>query len=249
MKWAVEIQKTSLEPRILADLLDGLGFNLIDGIEFPAFTSPRLVGCETAADVFEEAKKLRAAFTGINEEFSLGSVIDYAFNPPRPHAFLEVDTVVCNMSFGGARLTVLPPNGLSSEELETWQKEHAEREYEAELEHKRAKLIPAYWEPRAAKVLELLSNKNHTGETIYKIYELVEWESERRVFQAQFGISENEFRRFKDAVHNPEVSGDSARHAKGQTLNSTNPMTIYEAEAFVRNIASKWLEYVRTLCI
>jgi hypothetical protein len=42
MKWAVEIQETSLERRNLEDLLNGLGFALIDGIQFPAFTSPEI---------------------------------------------------------------------------------------------------------------------------------------------------------------------------------------------------------------
>jgi hypothetical protein len=79
MKWAVEIQKTNLERRNLEDLLNGLGFALIDGVQFPAFTSPEIDGCDTAAAVFEIAKQLRAAFTGpaqVDPTFALGSVID-----------------------------------------------------------------------------------------------------------------------------------------------------------------------------
>ncbi len=77
MKWAVEIQVTSLERRNLEDLLNGLGFALIEGIEFPAFTSPEIDEYDTAADVFEKAKQVRAAFAGpaqIDPSFALGSV-------------------------------------------------------------------------------------------------------------------------------------------------------------------------------
>jgi hypothetical protein len=115
MKWAVEIQKTNLERRNLADLLGGLGFALIDGIQFPAFASPEIDGCDTAADVFEKAKQLRAVFAGpaeIDLEFSLGSVIDYASNPPKRHAFLEVEPLICKTSFGSVTLTVLPLTNL-----------------------------------------------------------------------------------------------------------------------------------------
>jgi len=62
MKWAIEIQKTSLERRNLSDLLDGLGFKLIEGIEYPALTSSEIDACATAADAFEKGKAVRAAF-------------------------------------------------------------------------------------------------------------------------------------------------------------------------------------------
>jgi len=39
MKWAVEIQNSTLNRRNLIDSLDGLGFAVIDGAQFPEFTS------------------------------------------------------------------------------------------------------------------------------------------------------------------------------------------------------------------
>ena len=74
MKWAIEIQKTSLERRNLSDLLDGLGFKLIEGIQYPEFTSTEIDACPTATDAFEKAKAVRAAFKGptqIDPEFAL----------------------------------------------------------------------------------------------------------------------------------------------------------------------------------
>src|SRR4051794_16886054 len=124
MNWAIEIQNTTLEHRNLADLLAGLGFTLIDGIQFPAFTSPEIDRCNTAAEAFDIAKRLRAAFTGpaqIDPKFVLGAVIDYSTTPPRRHAFLEVQPAVLRLSAGSVTLTVSPPAGLSVEELKKWE--------------------------------------------------------------------------------------------------------------------------------
>jgi hypothetical protein len=249
MKWAVEIQKTSLERRNLDDLLHGLGFSLVDGIEVLAFTSPSIEGCDTAKQVFEQAKKLRSAFVGaaqIDPQFVLGSVIDYSVNPPRRHHFLEVNPISLTISGRSATLTVLPPKGLSGQELETWKAEQAEREYQSKLEVQRSRLEPAFWSSRAEKVLELLAIEHPSGETIYKIYELAEGHpNNRSTFQSQLGVSADQFNRFKDAVHNPTVSGDWARHAYEDTPKTANPMSKDEAERFVRQIANKWLENVR----
>lgn len=249
MKWAVEIQETSLERRNLEDLLNGLGFTIIDGIQFPAFTSPEIDKCDTAAAVFEMAKQLRAAFVGpaqIDTTFALGSVLDYSFDPPKRHAFLEVQSLEIEHSIGTATLTVSPPKGLSADALARWKHEHAERDYQARLEHQRSRLEPAFRNPRAAKVLELLSIKNPSAEIIYKIYELAEGHPNNRdAFHAQFGVSKDQFDRFRDAVHNPRVTGDWARHAYEEPPRTKNPMSKGEAEQFVRQIASEWLKYVR----
>jgi hypothetical protein len=63
---------------------------------------------------------------------------------------------------------------LAEKELAEWQAMHAEQEYQSRLEALLSRLEPAYREPRAAKVLELLNRDTHTGESLYKIYELAE---------------------------------------------------------------------------
>jgi hypothetical protein len=70
-------------------------------------------------------------------------------------------------------LTVSPPKGLSGDELKRWEDEHAERDYQANLESQRSRLEPAFRNPKAVKVLELLSIENPSAEIIYKIYELM----------------------------------------------------------------------------
>jgi hypothetical protein len=249
MKWAVEIQKTNLERRNLDDLLNGLRFTLVDGIQYPAFTSHEIDNCDTAPEVFERAKQLRAAFTGpaqIDPTFTLGPVIDYTSDPPKRHYFLEVESGVMKMSGGAVTLTISPSKDLSADELEKWKKEQAEKEYQAKLESQRARFEPAYLNPNAAKMLELLASEEPSAQTLYKIYELAEGHpTNRSKFQKQFGITKDQFDRFRDAIHNPKVTGGWARHAYEDPPRTSNPMSKEEAEKFIRQIAYEWLEHIR----
>ncbi len=249
MKWAVEIQKTGLEHRNLVDLLNGLGFQLVDGVDFEAIYSPYFDELESASEVWAKAKKVRNAFTGpasIDSEFVLGSVIDYSTNERKRHVFLEAEPIHFKMTVGSATLTVSPPSNLSPEELKEWEDNRAEQEYQSKLEGQRIKLEPVFLKPRASKVLELLSTENQTGETLYKIYEIMEFHpSNRKNFHRQFKISKNEFTRFSDAVHNPAVSGDLARHAYADKPKSDNPMTINKAKVFIQALVKKWLTSIR----
>lgn len=249
MRWAIEIQKTGLEKRNLSDLLFGLGFELVEGIEYPALASPEIDACSTAADAFEKAKAVRAAFKGpaqIDPDFVLGSVIDYSTSPPRRHAFVEVESCVMKMTMGTPTITISPPKGLSSIELEQWKADYEKRKYKTELERQRSKLEPAYLSARASNVIKLLAVDKPTAEIIYKIYELAEGHPDNRAaFHQQLGISREQFNRFRDAVHNPSVTGDWARHAYHDIPRTPNPMTKGEAETFVREIASKWLQSLR----
>lgn len=248
MRWAIEVQKTSLELRNLADLLKGLGFNLIQEKEYSALSSPAIDACASAADAFEIAKDVRAAFKGpakIDPEFVLGSVIDYAITPPRRHAFLEGAPCVMKITCSTGAITISPPKGLSSDELAKWHEEHNERQYQAVLERQRALLEPAFIDPNAAKAIELLSIENPSGETLYKIYELAEGHPSNRLeFHARFEIDKEQFSRFQDAVHNPAATGDWARHAYHKKLKTTDPMTKAEAAQFVRWVADRWLQSI-----
>lgn len=252
MKWAVEIKKTSLERRNLADLLSGLGFSVVEGIDFVAFTSSSFDALGTSGEVWTEAKKLRDAITGpakVDSDFTLGAVIDHTTSEPKRHTFVETECLRNTSVFYSPTVTVSPPNGLSEEALATWNADRVEQEYQATLESQRSRLEPAFREPRASRVLELLQRKPHRGETLYKIYELIEEKpkkgEKRTKFNTGFGISDDEFNRFRDAVHNPAVSGDLARHAYDEKPKTTNPMTMREAEAFVVRLAERWLASIR----
>ena len=249
MKWAIEIQKTGLEHRNLLDLLHGLGFQLVDGVKFEAMYSSYFDELKSANEVWAEAKKVRAAFTvpaAIDSEFVLGAVIEFSTNKPKHHVFIEPNPIHIKVTVGSPTLTVLPPSNLSSEELKEWEDRRAEQEYQSKLKRQKEKLEPVFLEPRASKVLELLSKEIQTGETLYKLYEIMESHpSNRKNFHNEFNISKDEFTRFKDAVHNPLVSGDFARHAYEDAPKSENPMTIKEAQIFIQELVNKWMTSIR----
>lgn len=249
MRWAVEIQHSTLERRNLSDLLAGLGFALFDRSPYPAFTSGEMDTCSTAGFAFELAKKVRTALAGparIDPEFQLGPVLDFSSEPPKRHAFLEVKSAMIALSSMNATLTLGPPKGLTDRQLEEWENQRVEREYQDALERQRSRLEPAFHCERAERVLDLLNRSEPTGEIIYKIYELVEGHPRnRRRFQKQFNISPEDFARFQDAVHNPVVTGEWARHAYEDALRTAQPMSKSNAEAFVRKIAALWLANVR----
>lgn len=257
MRWSVEIKQASLTRRNLSDLLNGIGFTLVDGIRYIELTSPVFDPCATAQEAFDIAKKVRRAFTGpthIDPTFTLGSVNDHSVSPPISTTFVELTGIGVTMQMGDLTVSTSAPVGLDSAGVAQWALDSEEQEYQALLEHQRSTLEPAFTSEKASQMLEMLALKEPSGELIYKIYELTEGQSSNRKnfeihrenFHTQYGISTSEFDRFKDAVHNPNVTGDWARHANPQRLNSSNPMTKDEAAQFVRRIAEKWLAHVRT---
>lgn len=250
MKWAVEIKTTKLQRRNLTDLLSGLGYDVLDIASGVAFTSSSLDSLITPAEVWSEAKRLRAAMTGpaeIDPDFTLGAVVDCSTREPKRHYFLEAQSGQLTVTGGIATLTVSPPSGLSEEELAKWKAARAEQEYQAKLESQRSKLEPVFRSNNAAKILELLRREDQTGETLFKVYELVEGHpSNRKSLHARFGIAETEFDRFSDAVHNPAVSGDLARHAYHKRPKTSRPMTFGEAKAFIDRLVRDWFAAIRT---
>jgi len=250
MKWAFQIERTTLDRRNLLDLLTGIGFQLADipGTDL-VFSSATLETCVNANEVWEEAKRIRdlvSEVTEIDPELTLGPVIDLSSGEPKRYQFLEVKSGIIITAGLNAILTVSPPDNLSAEQLIEYNRRRAEQEYKAKLEAQRAKLGPAFREPRAAKLLQLLKRGSHTGESLYKIYELAEGHpSHRKEFHERFAISEVDFKRFSDAVHNPVVSGELARHAYEDKPKTDNPMTIAEAKSFVIEIAKRWLASFR----
>ena len=251
MKWAFQIERTTLDRRNLLDLLDSIGYQPVDvpGLDL-AFWSKTLEACANTGEVWEKAKMIRDLFSEVTEidpEFVLGPVVDLSLGEPKRHHFLEVQSgIIVTTALSSATLILSPPDNLSTEQLVEYNRRRAEQEYKTKLEAQRAKLEPAFREPRAVKVLQLLKRDSHNGESLYKIYELVEGHpSRRKGFQKRFGISKVEFQRFSDAVHNPVVSGELARHAYEDKPKTENPMTIAEAKSFVVGLSKKWLATLR----
>lgn len=253
MRWAIEILSTQLERRNLEDLLARLGYSVVEAAPHIALSSREIDRCSTPADAYAIGKRIKEGFAEaaeIDKEFKVGSVIDYSTEPSRRHYFLEIQSAFhVHTAVFAPTLTPNPPHGMSAEELKSWEEQWLEAAYQAKLDAQLSLLEPAFFSPKAAKVLQLLAIKDPTGETLFKIYELMRGErANRRVFGQQFGISDADYQRFSDTVHKDSVSGDWARHAHGEPPTTDQPMTKGEAEAFVRRIAKMWLQQVRTEC-
>lgn len=250
MRWAIEIQKTQLERRNLADLLSRLGFTTVDKAPYVAFTSEAIDQCSTAGEAFEVGKKVRDRFKGpakIDPDFQLGAVIDCSLEPERRHHFLEIhETIHLHSTFFAASLTVSPGVDLTEEQRKAWEADRVEEAYQQRLEDQLSRLEPAFFNAKAEKVLELLEVERPTGEVLLKIYELMRGpRNNRDAFGRQFNITDEEYRRFGAVVNHDSESGDWARHAHGEPPTTPNPMSKTEAEAFVRRIAADWLRHVR----
>ena len=250
MKWAVEVLKTELENKNLQDLLKALGFSLIES-EALLITSPEFDQYTTAQEVWQQAKRIREAFTGptnIDPGFTIGAVFDYSSDIPKRHSFIEAEAGLYGFTQGSGTASVQPPDGLTDGEIADWHVKREEQEYQLKLQKQRDKLESAYYSSRASQVLSLLSLEQQTGETLYKIYEIMvgsKIKSQRIQFRNQFGITEDQYNRFQDTVHNPDVSGNWARHGMPESLKSNDPMSKHEAEVFIRNLADRWLNYIR----
>lgn len=249
MNWSVAIQSTGLEERNLGDILQALGYRMTNGPEGLVFSSDEMARCTTAADVFELAKKVRSVFLGsanIDDKFQLGNVVDYSSSPPKRHAFLEVACCTSNATCFFASISIGPPQGLNEEELAAWNREQEERKYQAQLQRQLERAVPTYHNENASLVLEFLNLTEQTGETLFKIFELMVGDADnervKKRFLASFGVSDEEFRRFSDTVHNRTVSGNWARHATMRQPKSGQPLSKAEAEAFIRSLADKWLK-------
>lgn len=249
MNWSVAIQSTGLEERNLGDILQALGYRMTNGPEGLVFSSDEMARCTAAADVFELAKKVRSVFRGpakIDEEFQIGNVIEYSCTPPKRHAFLEVADCVSHTTCSAASITISPPQGLNEGGLAAWNREQDERNYQAQLQRQLKRAVPTFHNGNASLVLEFLNLKEQTGETLFKVFELMVGDADnervKKRFLTSFRVSEEKFRQFSDAVHNRTVSGDWARHATMRQPKSDQPMSKADAEAFIRRLADEWLE-------
>lgn len=249
MKWAVEIQKSSLSRRNLADLFDGLGYELVESSDMLALTSPEWEKLDDAKEVWEDAEKVRAVMKGpaqTDSDFTLGEVVDYSTHPPRRTVIFRTSLPKLNITPFATVVEFGPSDDLSDAELVEWTERREEEKYQLELEAQLATLEPAFKEPKAARVLELFNLPHQDGQSLWKIYELIEDNApDRNVVLSQLGTCRPEFERFSDAVHNERANGSFARHAKDEKLKTSGPMMPQEAEQYIRRIAKTWLARVR----
>lgn len=244
MLWSLVISDTSLDSRLLGDLLAELDIAVFQYEGRTEITSPSWDQVQTADEIWEIAKRLGDAikpvlasdtlqFAFIREWRNEAFVKNHSFWPT---ASLVATGHMTATGFG------LPPAHFTDEQKAEWIAAQVEQRYQSELREKRTRLKAAYHDERAQKVMEILSEDVQTGLSLFKIYELIKGTQGTAKFHAQFHISNDDFDRFRDAVHNPAVHGDFARHAIPGPPRTTNPMTQDEAISFVTDLANAWFK-------
>jgi hypothetical protein len=248
LRWGIELRESRLDDRLLSDLLASVGFRLTTSGDARVIVCEGLDLLDSAGEVWERAKQLARSFTGsasIDDEFAVGAVYDFSTDPPRRHVFAEGKVAALSVTVHAAAVTISPPPGLTHEEIERRKARVEEQRYQRELGAKTDRLLAVYSEPRAERVLALLAKEEQTGESLFKVYELMAGENraERR-FLRQFELDMDTIDRFKDAVHNASVTGDWARHATERRPRTDNPMSPEEAERFIRIVVERWISKV-----
>lgn len=94
-----------------------------------------------------------------------------------------------------------------------------------------------------AKVMRLIAAPDHKSWVgMYRIHEVIEAEigGEHKLQKRSWG-SAKDLKRFKRSANSVSVAGDSARHGKEVEQQPTNPMSIYEAAAYLNYVLQSWL--------
>ena len=84
------------------------------------------------------------------------------------------------------------------------------------------------------------SDKYRSWGRLHRVLEEIERHLGKRINQADF-CTTNERERFTRSANCSEVAGIDARHASGKYDPPPQPMTLQEAEAFIRQILDKAL--------
>jgi hypothetical protein len=94
-----------------------------------------------------------------------------------------------------------------------------------------------------AKVLRLLSAADAMSWVgLYRLHEVIEADiGGQHKLEKQGWGSADDLRRFKHSANSVQVGGDKSSHGKEPHVAPKNPMTLAEAEAYVRYIVQAWL--------
>ncbi len=93
-----------------------------------------------------------------------------------------------------------------------------------------------------AKALRLLAGDPNTWVGLYRIHEVIDNDlgGEHALIKKGW-VGSRQLKRFKHSANSVAVGGDSARHGKELTVPPRDPMSLTEAQAYVRYILEAWL--------
>jgi hypothetical protein len=246
MRWRVEITKQNGDDRLLRDVLEARSIRLHEEAGKRFLVGDPFEALPTAGEVHALASRVQSIATEIEDAhsdipigFQIGHVLEELDHGERQmHVFLSPRGTAMCFGMGAPSLTV--ERGLSLSEADRRRIEEEEREEAYQKNRRKATslLVSALDNERALQVQRLL-RKQLTSQTMWHIAELI---------QADMGsamkdlVSRNEKARFDRSINHPDVFGEQARHIISQQEPPPKPMSMDEAQAFIRDLAARWLE-------
>jgi hypothetical protein len=248
VSWIVEITKSSLPVEDLETILHSMGCVIARRPTNACVSHLHIDQHVTSEEAFAAAARVRAALRGPglpDPEFEVGAVVDQSTG--QRHYRMESAAGRITLTGHAVMLHIAATASLLPEEREAAQFRQAEAEHTRRLVLMSRNARAAYKRDEAKIVLELLQRPTFDSKAVWGV-----WESIKACFRGHgedacrnhFGISLDEFQRFKEAVQKPAVSGEWARHVVGQPPTTANPMSIAEAKEFIRRVAERWLDDV-----
>ena len=131
-----------------------------------------------------------------------------------------------------------PVAEMSDEEKKFLEEEQRECEYQDLRRKAVSYVVSAFQDERAVQVQRLLCGEL-TPQTMGHIADLIQDEMGERMKAL---ASSHQLTRFYRSINHPEVFGEQARHIVSQADPPPHPMSLSEAQQFVRALATRWME-------
>jgi hypothetical protein len=245
MRWRVEITEQNGDDRLLRDVLEARSIRLHEEAGKRFLVGDPFEALPTAGEVHALASRVQSIATEIEEAhsdipigFQIGHVLEeLESGERRMHVFGMARGFA--MGFGGAAsLTV--ERGLSLSEADRRRIEEEEREAAYKKKRRKATslLVSALENERASQVQRLL-RKQLTPQTMGHIADLIQDDIGGAMRDL---VSGNQLTRFYRSINHPDVFGEQARHIISGQEPPPKPMSLDEAQAFIRDLAARWLE-------
>jgi hypothetical protein len=246
-RWRIELESTAGVPRLLDDVLRSLDLSIVDEGGKRCLVGQRLEACTDADAVRREASKVARSIAvacehqpSITLRLNLSStVVEATPSGDRQHRYLRPIVGTIAVTLGGASCIATGTVGTATPEDA---ERIAEQAYQKELRAISVRVRSAFLsEVDAVKVQRLLTWEL-TPHVMGVISDLIE---EGKGNQARFRFApQPEWLRFDKSICDPDVMGDMARHGNRKRGPPYTPMSLAEAQAFIRATAERWLEYV-----
>lgn len=252
MKWLVEIVDIVADQRLFTDVLTRL--NMALHLED---TQTYLIGdafdlLSTSSEVRKLAERLRDVlsegthdFPSSSIRFSLGDIYEQEHGGRRRRDItIQPGGAMVSIVAGGGPISVSksdPTKKISEEVQAGLEAEYRECQYQEKLNQVLRGVLPAFQNEHARKVQRYL-RQEPTPLRLYQIYELIKADLGGEDKNLDSLVSKTERSRFRLSVNHQDVFGDDSRHAALNTEPPEKPMSLDEAQAFIREMANVWLE-------